>query len=203
MVTGQVVDTITNIKTVKLFAHAEHEDRAALDAMAGFRERALDFGVHLGLVPLHADDAGRGAAGAADRRHAPAVVDAARPRRATSPPPGAIAIRIAQMTGWVSFTLMSIYANVGEVEDGMHTLTPPHTLTDAADARDLGRVRGRDRASTTSASPTAARSAASKASTLTIRAGREAGHRRRLGGRANRRWSRCCCGSTTPKRGGS
>ena len=30
MVSGQVVDTITNIKTVKLFAHAEHEDRAAL-----------------------------------------------------------------------------------------------------------------------------------------------------------------------------
>ena len=45
MITGQVVDTITNIKTVKLFAHAEHEDRAALGAMAGFRDRALDFGV--------------------------------------------------------------------------------------------------------------------------------------------------------------
>ena len=45
MVTGQVVDTITNIKTVKLFAHADHEDQAALGAMAGFRERALDFGV--------------------------------------------------------------------------------------------------------------------------------------------------------------
>ena len=45
MITGQVVDTITNIKTVKLFAHAEHEDRAALTAMAGFREKAVDFGV--------------------------------------------------------------------------------------------------------------------------------------------------------------
>ena len=45
MITGQVVDTITNIKTVKLFAHADHEDRAALSAMAGFREKALDFGV--------------------------------------------------------------------------------------------------------------------------------------------------------------
>lgn len=44
MVTGQVVDTITNIKTVKLFANAAHEDSTALGAMAGFRERALDFG---------------------------------------------------------------------------------------------------------------------------------------------------------------
>jgi len=33
MVTGQVVDTITNIKTVKLFAHDAFEDRAATDAM--------------------------------------------------------------------------------------------------------------------------------------------------------------------------
>ena len=44
MVSGQVVDTITNIKTVKLFAHAEHEDRAALGAMQTFRNRALEFG---------------------------------------------------------------------------------------------------------------------------------------------------------------
>jgi ATP-binding cassette, subfamily B, bacterial len=44
MVSGQVVDTITNIKTVKLFAHSEHEDRAALNAMDVFRDRSIDFG---------------------------------------------------------------------------------------------------------------------------------------------------------------
>ncbi|MEO0905117.1 MAG: ATP-binding cassette domain-containing protein, partial [Pseudomonadota bacterium] len=37
----------------------------------------------------------------------------------------------------VSFTLMGMYANVGEVEDAMHTLSPAHTLTDAPDAADL------------------------------------------------------------------
>jgi len=46
------------------------------------------------------------------------------------------------MTGWVSFTLMAMYANVGEVEDGMHTLTAPQTLLDRADARDLGAAKG-------------------------------------------------------------
>jgi ATP-binding cassette subfamily B protein len=55
---------------------------------------------------------------------------------------GAIALRIAQMSGWVSFTLMSIYTSVGEVEDGMRTLTAPHTLTDAPDAKALVRVKG-------------------------------------------------------------
>jgi ATP-binding cassette subfamily B protein len=51
-------------------------------------------------------------------------------------------MRIAQMSGWVSFTLMSIYSSVGEVEDGMKTLAVPHTLADAPDAADLTRVAG-------------------------------------------------------------
>ncbi len=146
MVSGQVVDTITNIKTVKLFAHADHEDRAALGAMAGFRERALEFGemaalfrfslmTLAGVLPVLLIGGtlmlwSNGAASPGDIA-------------AT----GAISIRIAQMTGWVSFTLMAIYSNVGEVEDGMRTLTPPHTLTDRADAvrlEDAGTIRFED-----------------------------------------------------------
>ncbi|MFC7702683.1 ABC transporter ATP-binding protein [Plastorhodobacter daqingensis] len=141
MVSGQVVDTITNIKTVKLFAHAEHEDRAALSAMAVFRERSLEFGVVsawfrlslmtvAGILPVLLIGGTlwlwtEGAATAGDIAAA-----------------GAISIRIAQMTGWVSFTLMAIYGNIGEVEDGIRTLTPPHALADAPDARDLPRLRG-------------------------------------------------------------
>ncbi|KAB2885974.1 MAG: ABC transporter ATP-binding protein [Albidovulum sp.] len=141
MVTGQVVDTITNIKTVKLFAHADHEDKAALRAMAGFRDTALDFGVLsawfrlslmvlAGLLPLILIGGSlilwtKGQATTGDIAAA-----------------GTIAIRIAQMTGWVSFALMSIYGSIGEVEDGMRTLTPPHTLTDAPGAAVLGRVKG-------------------------------------------------------------
>ena len=141
MVTGQVVDTITNIKTVKLFAHAAHEDRAALGAMGVFRDRARAFGItstwyrlaqmaFSGLLPVILVGGAilmwqRGAATAGDIAAA-----------------GAIAIRIAQMSGWVSMSLMGIWGSVGEVEDGMHTLTPPHTLADAPDAPDLPRVRG-------------------------------------------------------------
>ena len=142
MVTGQVVDTITNIKTVKLFAHAEHEDRAALGAMAGFRERALDFGrvstwfrfslmFVAGALPVVLIGGTlllwrEGAATAGDIAAA-----------------GAISMRLAQMTGWVSMALMGVWGSIGEVEDGMQTLSPPHALTDAPDALALGRVRGR------------------------------------------------------------
>jgi len=141
MVTGQVVDTITNIRTVKLFAHARHEDRNALDAMARFREKVLDFGrvsalfrfllmLLAGVLPvlliggaLWLWSVGQATPGA--------IVAA-----------GTVSIRLAQMTGWVSFTLMGIYANVGEVEDGMRTLTAPHALTDADDAYALPAVKG-------------------------------------------------------------
>ena len=136
MVSGQVVDTITNIKTVKLFAHDDHEDRAAIDAMANYWSKAVHFGwlsaafrfwlmALGGLLPvilvgtsLYLWSIGAASAG---------EIAAA----------GAISLRLAQMTGWVSFTLMGMYANVGEVEDAMHTLSPAHSLSDKPDAQEF------------------------------------------------------------------
>nr|WP_170293939.1 ABC transporter ATP-binding protein [Paracoccus limosus] len=141
LVTGQVVDTITNIKTVKLFAHAEHEENVALGAMAGFRERALDFGrvstwfrfslmFVAGALPVVLIGGTlllwrEGLATAGDIAAA-----------------GAISMRLAQMTGWVSMALMGVWGSIGEVEDGMKTLAPPHALTDAPDALAMGRAQG-------------------------------------------------------------
>ena len=141
MITGQVVDTITNIKTVKLFASADYEDQVALGAMETFRDRAIDFGrlntwfrlsltVVAGFLPvlLVGGTVLMWRQGSAT----PGDVAAA----------GAISMRLAQMTGWVSMSLMGIWGSIGEVEDGMQTLSPPHTLVDAPDAVGLGRLRG-------------------------------------------------------------
>ncbi|MFC3182289.1 ABC transporter ATP-binding protein [Cypionkella sinensis] len=141
MVTGQIVDTVTNMKTVKLFAHARHEDGVALEAMNGFRDKAIEYGVIsswfrlslmalAGVLPVLLVGATvwlwtKGGATAGDIAAA-----------------GAIAFRLAQMTGWVSFSLMSVFGNLGEVEDGVKTLTPPYTLNDAPDAVEMPRVRG-------------------------------------------------------------
>ena len=141
MVTGQVVDTITNIRTVKLFAHARHEDRNALEAMRAFRERVLAYGrvsasfrfalmLIAGVLPV-ALVGGTLVLWSQGEASTGAIVAA-----------GTVAIRLAQMTGWVSFTLMGIYANVGEVEDGMRTLTVPHALTDAGGAAEMPPVLG-------------------------------------------------------------
>ncbi|MEP2892198.1 ABC transporter ATP-binding protein [Tateyamaria sp.] len=141
MVSGQVVDTITNIKTVKLFAHDDHEDQAALGAMAEFRGHAVKFGILsagfrfalmaiAGLLPvlLLGGTIVMWQQGLAS----PGDIVAS----------GAIAIRIAQMTGWVSFTLMAIYSNVGEIEDGVRTLTPRTRVEDKDTATVLNVPRG-------------------------------------------------------------
>ena len=136
MVSGQVVDSITNIKTVKLFAHAAHEERSAQDAMVKFRDTALEFGylaasfrfclmTLAGLLPVLLIGATlllwrNGMASEGD------IVAA-----------GAVSIRIAQMTGWVSFTLMAIYSNVGEIENGMKTLSRPDRVEDQPSATPL------------------------------------------------------------------
>ncbi len=141
MVSGQTVDAITNIKTVKLFAHAAYEDRVALDAMQVFRERSLEFGeistwFRLSLMTL---------AGVLPVLLIGGTVVLWGQGQATAgaiAASGAIAMRIAQMSGWVSFTLMSIYTSVGEVEDGMKTLAAPHTLADVDGAVALPKVRG-------------------------------------------------------------
>jgi ATP-binding cassette, subfamily B, bacterial len=141
MVTGQIVDTVTNMKTVKLFAHSAHEDAVALEAMGSFRASAISYGMLsswfrfgltllAGILPVLLVgstvwlwQAGQASAG---------EIAAA----------GAISFRLSQMTGWVSFSLMSIFGNIGEVEDGIRTLARPYTLVDAEGATEMPRAKG-------------------------------------------------------------
>jgi ATP-binding cassette subfamily B protein len=143
-VSGQVVDTITNIKTVKLFAHSSHEEGTAQESISTYRGKALEFGYvtagfrftlmcMAGLLPVLLIGSAlvfwsNGQASEGD------IVAA-----------GAVAVRISQMTGWVSFTLMAIYSNVGEIENGMKTLTPRARLEDIEDARELRVPEGKIR----------------------------------------------------------
>ncbi|QPM91450.1 ABC transporter ATP-binding protein [Pseudooceanicola algae] len=142
MVSGQIVDTITNIKTVKLFAHADHEDKAALEALSGFREAALSFGrlssvfrtiltLMGGVLPVIL--VGGALAFWANGTASVGDIVAA----------GAISVRMAQMTGWVSFSLMGIYGSIGEVEDGMETLGRAVRLYDRDGATALQVPAGR------------------------------------------------------------
>ncbi len=135
-VTGQLVDTITNIKTVKLFGHDDHEDRATHAVLGDLREKSLHWGslsvsFRVVLMTLAGTLPASMIGGTA---YLWSLGLASEGDIATA---GAISIRLGQMVGWVSFTLMQIYSAVGEVEDGMQTLTPSHGLVDAGGASEL------------------------------------------------------------------
>jgi len=135
-VTGRVVDTVTNIKTVKLFGHRGREDEAAIDSMKAFRRQSLQFGVVSGRFRFYLLTlagtlpcllVGVTLWGWTKGTATPGDVAAA----------GTIALKIMQMSNWISATLMTIYANLGEAGDAIDTLAPEHGLTDRPDARDM------------------------------------------------------------------
>ena len=136
LVTGQIVDTVTNIKTVKLFAHDKKEDDAAIDAMDNFR----DFSIHYGVIAAWFRFCLNGLSGVlpimlvGGSLYYWSVGNVSAGDIAAA---GAISLRLSQMTGWVSFTLMNIYAQIGGIEDGVKTLTPRYTLIDQKAAKKL------------------------------------------------------------------
>lgn len=141
VVTGQIVDTITNIATVKLFAHGEAEESATNEALSDYREAGIGwagtvvtFRVYIfvlaGMLPtlligLSLWLWGQGLATAGDIATA-----------------GLISTRLSTMTGWVSFAALGIFTNIGEIEDGIRTLTPPHSITDGDGAHEPLTQRG-------------------------------------------------------------
>lgn len=142
VVTGQIVDTITNVATVKLFAHGDAEEVATNDALAGFREAGIAWASTVvtfrlfiftlaGVLPVTLVGMsiwlwGQGQATAGDIAAA-----------------GLVSTRLATMTGWVSFASLGIFSNIGEIEDGIRTLSPSHSIVDRPDAIDPPRSEGR------------------------------------------------------------
>ncbi|MEM9761928.1 MAG: ABC transporter ATP-binding protein, partial [Pseudomonadota bacterium] len=130
---GTLVDQISHIETVKLFAHTGREEERAQDAIARYRKAGLAFGNTVwrfrsilaflsGILPAALMGAGfwlwsTGGASIGD-------VAAA----------GLLAMRLSHMSGWISFVAMTIFTEIGVLEDGMRTLSPHHTLTVAEDA---------------------------------------------------------------------
>ena len=133
---GQLVDTISHMETVKLFAHAGREEDHARESLQRLREAKLDFGrtawvyrVVIAVLAVVGTALWLWAGGTGS----PGAVALS----------GLLSLRIGQMSGWISFTAMGMFANAGVVEDGIRTLTPPHKLLDRPDAAPMARAKGR------------------------------------------------------------
>ncbi len=138
---GRIVDSYSNILTVKLFAKAKDEDRhveeaihAHLDAMQRNNRVVVTFTA--GLWTMNALLLTSMAALSlylwADGRLSVAAVATALP----------LAAQIAAMSGWVAMEMASIFENIGVVQEGMDTIATPHGLTDKPNAPDLAVTKG-------------------------------------------------------------
>jgi ATP-binding cassette subfamily B multidrug efflux pump len=135
-VMGRVVDSYTNILTVKLFARARDEDAYVrevidehTDAIAAHMRLITRFMTTLSVLNALLL-VGTGAIGIT--LWAQGVIDAG--TVATALP---LAWTIANVAGWVSWEVTSIFENIGVVQEGMETIAVPHALIDAPGARDL------------------------------------------------------------------
>jgi ATP-binding cassette subfamily B multidrug efflux pump len=141
LVMGRVVDSYTNILTVKLFARARDEDAYVRDIVD---DHTAAIAAHMRLITrfmavlstmnalLLVGTAGIGITLWGQGLVSAGVVATALP----------LAWQIANVAGWVSWEVTGIFENVGVVQEGMDTIAVPHTLVDRADARELEVPRG-------------------------------------------------------------
>ena len=134
--TGRVVDSYTNIMTVKLFAHTGREERYARDSMEGFMSTVhrmmrlstkLEVSVEIlnalllfsvGFVAIWSwlnDAASIGAVAAAV----------------------GLVLRLHGLSHWIMWEMSELFENIGMAHDGMNTIAKVQTVTDIANAPEL------------------------------------------------------------------
>ena len=133
---GRVTDAYANITTVKLFSHSRRELDYAKDAMNQFMGTVHDqmrwvtrlevvnhtlnvlfiaSTVALGLYLWFYQNLSVGAIAAAT----------------------AMALRLNGLTQWIMWQTASLFENIGTVQDGIGTLSQPHTIVDTPNAGEL------------------------------------------------------------------
>jgi ATP-binding cassette, subfamily B, multidrug efflux pump len=141
IMTGRIVDSYTNIQTVKLFAHAGREEDYARESMDGFLQTVykqmryvtgFNVIVYLnnsllvfliaggGILLWQGQLVGAGAVAAAI----------------------GLALRIKSMSQWIMWEVAGLFENIGVVYDGKAMLEKPVIVADTPDAQVLPRGEG-------------------------------------------------------------
>ena len=140
--TGRVVDSYTNIQSVKLFAHHELEEEFAA---GGIREHTRAFRALMRSIldmtavltalntALVLGTAALSVALWLDGAITVGQIAAA----------NGLVIRLNQMSGWILRTITSLFESVGTVQNGVETIARPLGVTDADGADALDVTRGR------------------------------------------------------------
>jgi ATP-binding cassette subfamily B multidrug efflux pump len=141
LLTGRIVDSYTNILTVKLFARAQEEDAYVRDAVdqhtTAFRTqlRLISFfGISLQVL--------NGALVTATAAMAVLLLPSGAILPATIAMMLPLTWQIVAMSGAIAQQVTQIFENIGVVQEGMTSIAHPLQLTDRADARPLVVGRG-------------------------------------------------------------
>lgn len=134
--TGRIVDSYTNISTVKLFSHSQRESDYARESMDGFletvyRQMRLATGLNvtvqcLNYLLLFVTSA------VAIYLWSFSLVTVGAIAIAIS-----LALRLNGMSQWIMWEVSMLFENIGTVNDGMNTLSQPLDVTDQYDAKPL------------------------------------------------------------------
>jgi len=136
VLTGRIVDSYTNIQSVKLFAHAEQEEQFAAVAIErhtiAFRQlmraiiamttwlTVLNTMLILGVAALSIKFWLAGSVTVGEIAVANGLI-----------------IRLNQMSGWILRTISSLFENVGTVQNGIETISVPVAVKDVDQATEL------------------------------------------------------------------
>lgn len=139
--TGRIVDSYTNINTVKLFSHSKRETEYAEEGMLEFlgtvhKQMRLATGINISVeiinyllvfsiaavsIMLWVDN----------------VLSIGAIAIAIS-----LALRVNGMSHWIMWEISSLFENLGTVTDGINTLSKPISINDKPDATELKVTQG-------------------------------------------------------------
>jgi ATP-binding cassette subfamily B multidrug efflux pump len=140
--TGRVVDSYTNIMTVKLFAHAGHEEQYAKDSMEDFMTtvyRMMRLSSRLGISVNFLNGLLLFSVGFVSLwawLNELVTIGAITVGVA-------LVLRLKGMAHWIMWQLSTLFENLGMAQDGMGTIARVHTVTDIENANDLDVTNGR------------------------------------------------------------
>jgi len=139
--TGRIVDSYTNIATVKLFSHSHREEDYARESMGEFlgtvhRQMRLATIVNvtndtLNMLLLFAVATTGIGLWMNDAVSVGAIAVAI-----------AFVLRLMGMSQWIMWEMSALFENIGTVQDGINSIALPATVDDAPGAQDIGTVRG-------------------------------------------------------------
>jgi ATP-binding cassette, subfamily B, multidrug efflux pump len=138
---GRIVDSYTNILTVKLFARSEEERSAVREALADWTQSFLNsFRLITGVTAVLSvmNSLLLFSTGALS------VLLWSRGDMTSGEAAAGLALvmRILAMSGWVMQTVRGVFENVGVVQESMETIARPHGLVDRPDAKPLRVAKG-------------------------------------------------------------